>query len=441
MHTTSTGRRTRLAVAGLAAASAAVALTGCSAASDENTLTVQFTQGNEKVYQAYASLFEEANPGVTVKLQSVSTESANGANLSVITSSSAPDVAIVPGNSPAYTSLVRDNGLQTLETVWELADLDTRYDESTDALTLYDGEHYAIADSLSFYSLVYYNKEAFDKAGITAPENHRIESAAALEAITTDLKAAGYQGLAVGGKSGYQLSWMLDALLPTSATPEEMASYSTSWNPANEATTSYTDAAFVDAVAQLQQFGAAGVFQDGYLGASSDQSAALFEQSQAGMIIAGSWYAAILDDKAPDLDYGWLLLPPVDPSSMTQVTGSSTPQFAIPTKAKNPELAEKYLAFMLSSEGQVGAGLAVGGYLPAVNDIQDSELSTLPEAVREMIEDGRTNGIASGWTSTVPSTIGQANVEPLIQSMYDGGATPQSIGEAVQKKVDEVRAD
>ncbi|MDR6320174.1 ABC transporter substrate-binding protein [Actinoplanes couchii] len=414
---------------------------GCSGSDSDpdKTLTVQFSQGQEAVYQAYAQNFEKANPGVKVNLQAIATATSTGSNLTVITSDNAPDVALVPGNSPAYTSLVSQGGLRDLSAVWTASDLDKRYPEATNALTEFDGKHYAIADSTSYYSVVYYNVDLFQKAGITAPADHRITSVQQLADMATALRAQKIQPLAVGGKSGWEISWMLDALLPTATTPEQMTNYLQSWRAGTDVTAKYTDPGFAGALNQIKALGDAKVFQEGYLGADNLQTDAQFQQGQTGMRLEGSWFAAMIKEANPNLKFGWMLLPPVDPAGKTQLTGSATPQFSIPTKAKNPELAEKYLNFMLSDEQQVEAGLKVGGYLPAVNTVADTALASLDENVQQMIADSKTTGLQSGWTSTVPSTLGQALVDPQIQALLAGDTDAAAIQAKVQAALETTR--
>ncbi|GLI26657.1 putative ABC transporter extracellular-binding protein YurO [Agromyces rhizosphaerae] len=430
-----------------AAATVAVSgllLAGCSTASDDpaaesDTLVLQVQAGAEANVAGFLSVFEEQYPDVTVETQAVSQTAKTGSNLQVLTSSSAPDVAVVPTNTQVFSELTAAGELVPLDDVWEAADLDARYGESLAAALKTAGTPYVVSYDSTIYNVVYYNKDLFAELGIPEPENHRFESLDELEATVTALKEGGKQGLAIGPADNYQSSWMIDAYLPTSSTPEELENYLTSWQEGVEQTISYTDEPFLRAIEQIKAMGEADLFQDGYLGQDVATAQSLFVQGAAGMMLNGQYAAQPFIDEGMTDEFGWAMLPPVDPGAMTQLTLYNGDAFAIPARAKNPDLAKKFLEVVMSVEAQ--ETLIEKGALPSINDVPAESYSVMIPQVQEMLADVAEFGGQPGWTSVVPGGLGQQLVDPRIQEMLNGNETPAGVGQTVEDMLTEMRAE
>jgi ABC-type glycerol-3-phosphate transport system substrate-binding protein len=404
------------------------------------TITVQQQAGEQNVamMQSAAKLFEAANPGIKVKIQVITVETKNTTNANVLTGANPPDVGVVPTNSPAYGQLVKGKKLLPLAEVWRAADLEKRYGPAiTSALTAPDGNHYVISVDSVYYSIVYYNNELFKKAGITVPADHRITSAQELYAMVAALRRSGKQGVGLGGKSGYAASWMVDALLPTSATTAQLTNYLTSWQSSVPESAKYTDPAFGKVIEQLQAYQQNGVYQNGFLAADTPAVEALFQKGDLGMMIDGSWMAATFRKTMKDV--GWLLLPPVGPNK-TQVTAFAGDGLGIPVGAKHQAEARKFLEFFMSEQNLAASVVKAGGNLAPVT-MPDSAYAELDPMVREMLADVKVNGVQSGWTSTVPGTLGQAFFDPLVQGMYAGQGSPADICGKLEAQLAKTRAE
>ncbi|MCU1529895.1 MAG: hypothetical protein JWP75_3658, partial [Frondihabitans sp.] len=253
------------------------------------------------------------------------------------------------------------------------------------------------------------------------------------------LKAIGKQGLSLGPGDGFQASWMIDAYLPTTSTSSQLQNYLTNWESSKtKITAKYTDAPFVNAVAQIQAMGKAGVFQTGYLGQSVAQSESNFVQQSAGMVLDGSYSPATFKKDGISFNYDWLLLPPVDTSKKTQVSLYNGDAYAIPARAKNPTVAKQFLESIMSVEGQTTT--TASGSLPSVNDVPQSAFKNSAVQTQEILADEAKNGGQPGWTSVVPGGLGQQLVDPKVQEMLNGNGTPLSIGQAVATELQTVRS-
>jgi raffinose/stachyose/melibiose transport system substrate-binding protein len=439
---TTTKRRTLLAAAAIASATALI-LSGCSSGGKSTTtsksITVQVQTGQEAEIAAFIKVFEQQHPGDTVKTVSVSQTAKTGSNLQVLTSSNAPDVAIVPTNTQVFSRLTTGKQLLSLSDVWSKANLQSRYGDALANSLKTSGTPYVVSFDSTIYNVVYYNEGLFKKAGITVPADHRIPTLSDLKSMVTKLKAIGKQGLSVGPSDGFQSSWMIDAYLPTTTTTSQLQNYLTSWESSKtKITAKYTDAPFLNALAQIQTMGKDGIFQTGYLGQSVAQSESNFVQQNAGMLLDGSYSPAVLKKDGVTFDYDWMLLPPVESSKKTQVSLYNGDAYAIPARAKNPTVAKEFLESIMSVQGQT---LLPGqGSLPSVNDVPQSAFKSSPVQVQELLADEAKNGGQPGWTSVVPGGLGQQLVDPKVQEMLNGNGSPAAIGAAVQSELATVRS-
>jgi raffinose/stachyose/melibiose transport system substrate-binding protein len=441
-------RQRGIGLAALAAAAAACAVLASSASSAtassaeaSNTIRVQVEPGGQDLagMQAFIKGFTALHPGVHIKIETITNAAKGGSNLTVVNGSNPPDIAVVPTNAPAYEKLVAQGGLTDLAPVWKAAKLDKRLPASLNALTTYKGKHYAMSLFSVFYSMLYYNVDMFNKDGIAVPSDHRIKSAQQLYDITAALKAHGSQPLAIGANSDFAVSWMVDALLPTSVSKAQVNNYLSSYKKSTPETWKFTDPGFLRVLQQFDDYNKQGVYQGGFLGATMDQAQALFQAGQAGMVLDGSWYAPVLRTAKLPFNFNWLLLPPIDPARPTQLTSYNAIQWTIPAHAKNKALAMKFLAYTVSDEAQANTVIKVYQAFPVVNTVPASAFSTLDPLVLDMSNDAKKHGIQPGWTSMVPGSVGQALANPLIEKMYAGQENPQTAAAKIEAEIQKAR--
>lgn len=405
---------------------------------EEVTLTVQQQTSAEAMFAYIGEKFEEKYPNVTVKFETISQEQKVGSNLAVLGSSNPPDVGMIPLNSEVYTQLTNANALVPISDVWADADLENRYSAPVAASMQTEEGPTSVVYSQLIYDVLWYNPDLFEQAGVEIPADHRIESVDALIDMATAFRAAGIAPLQLGGGSGYEASWMLDAFLPTVATEEEMANLLTNHNPNIEITTPYDGSPFVDGLEALQELGEGGVFQDGYLGQDAATALAPFLTGDAAMVLNGNF--AVPEFEKADLDFtpDWLLLPPIgDEAKVVQVQYFGD-GLGIPVKSDVVPWAKKFIEFVMSDEMQEEAVVNIGKLLPAVTSLPSDELA-VDSWSASLLADIEANGSAPGWTSVVPGGFGQQFIDPLIQQMLQGELTPDEVAEQQQQQLIEFR--
>lgn len=417
-------------------------LSACSSAgetSGEITITVQNQANQKQIFDVLVPAFEKENPDITVEIQSISDDQKATTNTQVITGSNPPDVAYVPVGSNPYAAAIKVGALAPLDDVWAAAELSSRYAAPTAAFaTAADGKPYVVATDNILYDIAFYNKDLFAQAGVDVPADHRIPDNETLYAMTEKFAAEGIPAVGLNGKDVFAAGWLVDGLLPTSASSDELANYFSSYNPDVEVEAEYTDPAFTAVVTQLQDWASHEVFQPGFLGQDLATTSAQFQQGATAMFIGGNF--SVTDLTKSGVNYDWLLLPPVEGSNTkVQIPSYQGDSWAAPVKGKNLDAAKKFLEFMVSDEMQVEA-FGNNGVLPIVNSVPASELTGLDPVVSELIEDSSENGAPTGWSSAVPGAVAQTVIGSAVQSLWSGQSTVDQVAETQQAALEEYRS-
>lgn len=429
--------RKKVTVTAVVGALSTSLLAACSGGggSSANVLTVQVQTDAGPQFANFIKIFKEQNPGVTVQTLSVSQTAKTGSNLAALTSSDAPDVAIVPTNTQVFSRLTEAKGLVSLSSIWKADNLDNNSPPGVLAADSLGGTPYVVSYDTSLYNILYYNVDLFKKLHIAAPADHRIPSMAALDSMVSTLRAHGYQGIGIGPADQYQSSWMIDSFMNTSTTPAQYTNYLSSWQKSTPVTYPYTSAPFTKALDAIQSLGQANVFANGYLADTVAQAEAQFVQQRVGMLLDGQWSVATLKGDGLKFPIDWMLLPPVPGSQeknrISLYTGDA---LGIPVRAPNQALAKKFLQVVMSVKGQE-SNLATG-HIPAITSgVPASQYAMLGPVVQSEIADTKLNGDQIGWTSGVPGGLGQQFTDPKVQAMLNHQTTPAQIGPQVQDQL------
>lgn len=400
-----------------------------------------------RAWRAVGDRFIEMYPNVTIDFQGITNEAKGGPNLQVLTSSNAPDIALIPLNSQVYTQMLQAGELTPLNDIFEEDNFPERLGPPAASLLQADGNYYAAPNTVAYYNVLWTNPDALAAAGVEVPANRVFESPEALIEAGDKCRAAGYAGLAIGGATNYQASWMFDAALPTAVAADDFANYLTSWRSDVDVTADYTAEGVVRALDVLGSYATAGLYQNGYLGQDAPEAEALFTTGGACMLLSGSWlpggvFASATEDGEMDFTPSFAVLPPVSeagaPARLTPYYGNA---YGVPVRASNPEWGKKLLQFYISDEGQRLGAVEVGGFLPAVTTVTVDDSESFPELVKEIVAYVEENGSNSGWTSEVPGAFGQIFLNSLIQQLQEGRITAEEIGERQQAELERFRAE
>ncbi len=151
---------------------------------------------------------------------------------------------------------------------------------------VYDGKLYGIPVSADFW-VIYYNKQLFKEAGVSAPPKTVEE----LEALAPKFKAKGIIPMVTDGKDAWPLSITYDVLC------ERVNGDFSRQQAALDRKAKFTDPDFVEGARQYQKFIQSGLFQEDLTVSDYGASRNLFGQGKAAMYIMGPWEMGLATDK------------------------------------------------------------------------------------------------------------------------------------------------
>jgi raffinose/stachyose/melibiose transport system substrate-binding protein len=413
---------------------------------DPVTLKVQYetTAAPEEKWKAMAKEFTKKYPNVKIEFTAITNEAKGGPNLQVLSSDGAPDIGLIPLNSNVYTQLVKNKALVPLNGIFKADDTVKRIGPPADSLLQPDGNYYAAPHSVVYYNVLWTNPDAIKKAGATLPKDGLFKNVTEFINFSKKCSAAGYAGLAIGGKTNFQASWMFDAMMPSAVSDDALNNYINSYKKDVPVTASWTSSGIVKTLTALGQLAKAGVYQKGYLGMDLDQATAFFTSGKSCLLLGGTWMpggAFEADTKAGTMKFtpSFAVLPPVVAGAKSTFTPYYGDAFGVPTKSKNREWALELLRYSVSDEGQRIGVLEASGNFPAINTVPKSAYTKIPKAVLEVLAHVEKYGVKSGWTSEVPGAYGQAFLNPLIQRLQEGKTSAVQISRDLQKELLKVR--
>jgi raffinose/stachyose/melibiose transport system substrate-binding protein len=364
--------------------------------------------------------FEEANPGVTIDVQSVQNEDLDGKLQTALNSGDAPDIFLQRGGGK-MAAMVKAGQLMDLTDKITGPAAEEIPDAAFSANTL-DGKIYALPVAVLPGGL-FYSQDLFDEAGIT--ENPTtIEE---LDGAVEQLKAAGIEPVALGAKDAWPAAHWYYWFALRECSSDTLA------KAADEMT--FDDDCWVRAGEDLQDFADLEPFNAGFLTTSAQQgagsSAGLLANHQASMELMGAWnpgvIASLTPDQQPLPDLAWFPFPEVpggegEPGSMMGgVDGYSC-------SADAPPACVDFLNYLGTSEVQTAYYEAFNA--PPVNTVAQ-EAVTEPY-LQAILEAYNAAPYATQWLDTVyGQNVGNA-LNVAVVDMLAGNGTPEDIVTAVQ---------
>lgn len=396
-HSTRAVRRTALAI-GLVAASA-LALSACSssAPASDGKATIRVLANitpvlTKEYYQKLVEPFVASHPGVTVTIESPSGKDVISTLQQELASGDTPDVvasSLDPVLAPQMTAFpdeqwVKDTPLVDSNTV--------------------DGTVWSVATGVQIKSIVYYNKTAFEKAGIT-------DLPKSLDEFTADLgklKDAGYVGLQTSG------DWATSAQFGMMADPAVLGKNFNWFVDRTDKKVTFAKSAYDTYLKAYSSWIQSGAVPKDALGLTYQDSIDAFLAGKAGTYIMGNWFVASAD-QAKDLPFeiGAFPTPTPDGSTPKQEGGTAQP-YSILKASKHQDLAMQLVKYLVTDKTAVETSLKSEGNFRTGFSYPGSALNT---AVGKLLDDapGTFNGTAPGLD---PAFGNQLNT--VVQSLYTG---------------------
>lgn len=217
----------------------------------------------------------------------------------------------------------------------------------------YDGKIYAVPTNFAA-SLVFYNTEMFEAAGVEVPTNFTewID-------VCQKLKDAGYTPISCSAGTAWCLSMIAGYLCDRAGGPDNLKGV-------NEGTLDWTSESFITAgnkLAELSKY-----FQETAAGDSNDQATAAFYNGEAAMLVQGSWAIGQINGANPEFESkcGVFGFPAIEGGADPNRMIVKTDNLVMSSTTKNQEACIALMKFFTDETAQKYTA-EVGGKIPVIN--------------------------------------------------------------------------
>ena len=364
--------------------------------------------------RAQIEAFQEANPGITVELESAPLDTLRTTLQPQLRSGEGPDV-FNWGSGPAFGGAFAEAGL--------LYDLTEAYEErgwdiygfARDQVT-FDGKTMGVPGEMETIGL-FYNVDLFEELGIEEPTT--LEE---LEAAAETIKAEGIIPIAVHDAEGWQGGHLLSMALSSRVGGDGMEALlngDESWESPD----------VVAALETWQRFNDAGYLPPTPTGVDYDTGNALFFSGEAAILPNGSWL--VNDIPEVDFEVGYMPFPAEDgPGIFTAGLGSGP---YISANTDNPQAALELVDFLASPEFGRFMVEELGVIPPFPVDTEGIEVSPL---FAQVLED---TASFAGGEGEFGANIDVRSTELFNEAMWNGvqgiltgQMTPEEAAQAMQ---------
>lgn len=379
------------------------------ASTDNKVLTLaSVDQGSiEDVVKA----FEAANPGVKVNFTTSGADQYQQQIRTQLSSGTAPDVMTVwPGNgNPGATYVLAKPGylMDLSDQPWA-----AKYPAGVKGVTQFGGKTYNAVFGLNGIGAIY-NKDAMTKAGLKAPTTWT-----ELLAFCRDAAAKGTPAFALGNQDNWVTQIALYALVATTVYAKD-ANFD---QKMQDGSTSFANSAWTTAMAKYIEMDKTKCFQNNPLGTSYEASQDLAATGKTLGIIQGNWVVALLKGKNPSGTFELKVLPATDEPATFFMPAAAGAGYGVNAKAKNKELALKFISYLMSPEGMTVFNKKQGS-LPALANTGYTVDPALAD-VAKFINDGKTVPFMDQlW----PNAKVQQTMLSGLQEIFSGQSTPDKV--------------
>ena len=328
--------KTRMLAAALVAVSTMITMAGCGGSSsggsqDTGTLTF-FSWDGEQTMAPIIKEFEAQNPGTKVEFSTAPPVAEYISTLQArILSGTAADVFAIAAENK--TNLIDNGAVADLTDEPFMAKL-SQFNKDTYGK---DGRSYGASIS-SWGGGIIYNKKLLAKAGVKEFPKSWDE----FLALSSKLKD---QGVKYPFLESVQA---MPIVVAAFVGAENAATGGTLDNQIFDGSSSFA-ATWTQPLTVWNELYSKGLAPKDGVGLTGDQVRDEFTAGRAAMIPAGPWEVSPIRKGNPDLDFEMAPVPGMS-GPQPYLAGAASPGFAINAKAKNPEAAKKFIAFLTDAK-------------------------------------------------------------------------------------------
>lgn len=288
----------------------------------------------------------------------------------------------------------------------------------------YDGTQYAIPGTMSFTSLIYYDKDMVAGAGFEAfPQTYE-----EFKQLISKLNENGVTPIHLGNKG----QWVLQSVY-ISTIADRLTGSDFLTNVLN-GEAKFTDEKFVESLAIIQELNDMGSFNEDLNTLDDIQSREQFFQGNAAMHIGGSWSVGPLIEGIPEgKNIGIAKFPAIEGGNgdPNKVSGVSSVGIALNSNLTEEQeaAAHEFLKFFYSEElytQWIKDGLMVAGNVDIPEDVNP--------IVKDVI-DTTNGGIAPVYDGVLSPEL-TSIINNGLQAITTGSSTPEDVAENMQSELE-----
>ena len=266
---------------------------------------------------------------------------------------------------------------------------------------------------------MWYNKDIFNEVGVSVPQTWP-----QLLDIVQQIGDAGYVPIALGGGDKWPAHFWWTYLATR-------IGGQAAFNAAYDGSGSFADPPYVQAGQDLLDLLALNPFQEGYLGATYDDEAALVADGVAAMELMGQWAPAVQQADSSDGvglgdALGWFPFPsvPGGAGSRSDVMGGGN---GYVVGANAPDATVDFLVYFLQPEN-APALIDAEGIVPVAQGV-DYNFDANAQAIIDAVANATYYQLY--YDQFMPPAVGEA-VKDAVVALLAGQATPQQCAQMLQ---------
>jgi raffinose/stachyose/melibiose transport system substrate-binding protein len=325
----------------LLASTAALAAYGLAFAAQAETLVMwgpeQITEPQvAELWNGLKAEFEAANPGATVQFMPPTGTISNGAVQAAIQSNAGPDVILTNSGIARVTTVVDAQLVAPLTADYASRGWDQQiYPWLLDELKRQrGGEIYEVPDGLDALG-IWYHKDIFAENGWTIPATY-----GEFLDLLQKIKDKGLIPIAIGPRTAGSAGHLFGNMLQSASGTETVGK-------ALSGDLAWTDPSMVTGAARLHELVEKGFIDKEMAALDLDGASRLWFNKRAAMFVAGPWFTANARKAEYDLANAAFATMPSDLGA-GKPTGGIGWSWLMPANSKQPELARKWIDFILS---------------------------------------------------------------------------------------------
>ncbi|MEW9702043.1 extracellular solute-binding protein [Paenibacillus sp. SI8] len=376
-----------------------------------------------KTMRAFMDQYKKDHPNVELDVQGIPPDGYRPRLKTVAAANEMPDLFVMwPGvmtKEFVGGDLIQPiNDLLDSKPDWKNGFLPGSFDDFT-----IDGKTYSAPMALSPTSILYYNKEIFNKYNVQPPKTWDD-----LMNLVGTFKKNNVTPIALGNKAAWVAQSSILSSLADRVTGTEWFLKAVDQNGAK-----FTDPEFVQALTYLQQLGKAGAFQEGFNSIDNTQMEQMFAQGKSAMMIDGGWALTNLAANASKealANMAVTVLPSVpngkgDPNTLSGVVGTGLGMSKKVTGAQ--KAAAQELIYALAGPEAQKAILDSNNLVSYKAELDTTKVSSIFAEVYKMMGNVKRTPVYDGRLSSASADVVNNGLQELLM-----GGKPEDIAKKIQ---------